>query len=443
MEGDLSEAQKREQMRAAAFAELRAAKMQEISSGEKMAEEKEDQLATQDNQLAEAKEDLVQEQASLSADQKFMKNLKETCANADTNYRERTNARLTEIKAISETIEILQGDEARDAMSGTFNFLQVGASQRESQSSHRRQAADRLRLAARRSQDPMLSVLATSVELDAFTKVKKAIDDMIAMLKQQQEDEVKKTDWCKSELQSNEMATKNKESEQADLEAKIAKLESEIKALEAGIADAKSEIAKVQLDLQTASKSRKQENMDFQKTIADQTVTIEVLHKALDRLATYYDLVQTKGNSWIQRQTPDVVQAEYKKSKGAGGVMEMIEKLIHDSRELMADSKKSESEAQAAYEQLIADTNASVEALQKEIVSKTKAKVDAEKDKRQTESDLSDTLKELDGLAKYNGELHVECDYVLKNFEVRQNGRQEEIEALQQAKQILNGATLA
>merc|ERR1719223_804239 len=127
MEGDLSEAQKRERMRAASFAELRAAKMQEIAHGEKMAEEKEDQLANQDNLLAERKE-----------------------------------ARPTEMKAISETIEILQGDDARDAMSGTFSFVQV--SQRKSKSQHRHQAAEALRRAARVSQDPQLSMLATAVE---------------------------------------------------------------------------------------------------------------------------------------------------------------------------------------------------------------------------------------------------------------------------------------
>merc|ERR1712099_114001 len=123
--------------------------------------------------------------------------------------------------------------------------------------------------------------------------------------------------------------------------------------------------------------------------------------------------------------------------------MEMIEKLIYDSRELMSNPKKAENEAQAAYEQLIADSNASIKALQKEVVSKTQAKVDAEKDKRETQADLAETMKELEGLAKYNAELHAECDYVLKNFDLRQNARAEEIEALQQAKQILNGASLS
>jgi len=319
------------------------------------------------------------------------------------------------------------------------------SSSSQKQSEHRRLAAQTLRRAALASQDPQLSVLATSVELDAFTRVKKAIDDMIAMLTQQQADELKKQDWCKAELQSNEVATARLTTQQADIEASIAKLESDIKELEAGIADAQSNIVSTQLNLQRATETRKQENLDFQKVVADQTVTIEVLKQALDRLATYYDLVQIQGNSWIQRQeqTPPVPQSEYSKSKGAPGVMEMIEKLIYDSRELMSNSKSAENTAQVAYEKTIADSNAEIRALQQEVVTKTQAKVDAEKDKRQAEDDLASTIKELDGLAKYNAELHTECDYILKNFDLRQQSRREEIVALQQAKQILNGAALS
>merc|ERR1719282_2087442 len=208
------------------------------------------------------------------------------------------------------------------------------------------------------------------------------------MLKIQQADEVKKNDWCEAEIHENEMTTAKTEDFKADLEAKIAKLESDIKALEEGILNAKKEIAQLQLDLQRATEDRKAENMDFQKTVADQTVTIEVLKKALDRLATYYDLLQ-KGQKGAAKQTPPMPQKEYAPSKSAPGVMEMIEKLIHDSTELRTESRKGESAAQAAYEQLIADTNGNVKALQSEIVSKTQAKAQAKKDKLATESDLS------------------------------------------------------
>jgi len=46
-------------------------------------------------------------------------------------------------------------------------------------------------------------------------------------------------------------------------------------------------------------------------------------------------------------------------------------------------------------------------------------------------------------LGKTNADLHGECDYVMKNFMIRQKARADEVEALQQAKSILNGANLA
>merc|ERR1719247_327334 len=164
--------------------------------------------------------------------------------------------------------------------------------------------------------------------------------------------------------------------------------------------------------------------MDFQKTVADQMVTAEILAKALDKLATFYDeaaFAQTHAKKvMLGKQTPPVAQKEYKKSSGATGVMSMIEKLIYDTKEITAESKKSESEAQAAYEALVADTNASIADLTKEITSKTKAKAQAKKDLSATSSDKADAEKELENLGKYNADLHGECDYVMKNFGIRQ-----------------------
>jgi len=435
MEGDLSGAQKQEATRASTFNDLRAAKTAEIEDGEKMAEEKEDELAQTDNDLAEAKEDLGQTQKQLAEDQKFMANLKKMCTEGDANFDARKASRLNEIQAVSETIEILTGDEARDAMDTTFKFIQVSSSDKS-----RHRAAALLRRAAASTHNIDLSMLATSVELDAFTKVKAMINNLIATLKTQQADEVKKNNWCKDELQSNEMSTMKTTDLKLDLEAKVAQLENSIKTLAEEIEKAKLDVSNLQVELQRASQNRKKENLDFQKVVADQTVTAEILGKALDKLATFYDeaaLMQTK------KQTPPVPQMEYKKSSGSGGVMSMIEKLILDTKEITAESKKTEAEAQAAYEALVADTNESIKDLAAAIMSKTEAKAQAKKDLLMTHEDLAGAVSELEGLAKYNVDLHAECDYVMKNFMLRQKARAAEVESLQQAMTILNGANLS
>merc|ERR1719453_17660 len=294
-------------------------------------------------------------------------------------------------------------------MDTTFSFVQTGSSDKR-----RSDAASVLR----KARSPELSMLASSVELDAFTKVKAMIDKMIETLKTQSADEVKKNDWCKTELQENEMSTMKTKDLKADLEAKIGQLESTIKTLSEEIEKAKLDINNLNLELQRASEDRKKENLDFQKVVADQMATAEILAKALDKLATFYDeaaFAQTK------KQTPPVPQMEYKKSSGASGVMSMIEKLIYDTKDITAESKKSEGEQQAAYEALVADTNASIEDLTKEITSKTKAKAQAKKDLSSTNDDLADAVTELENLGKTNGDLHAECDYVMKNFGIRQD----------------------
>mmetsp|Transcript_105382 Transcript_105382/g.286173 ORF Transcript_105382/g.286173 Transcript_105382/m.286173 type:complete len:753 (-) Transcript_105382:162-2420(-) len=453
MEADLGESQKQESMRSEEFQILRNAKTAEIEAGEKMEEQKEDELAKTANELAEAKEDLGQEQAILANNEAFLKNVKVTCADADKNWEERKAARQAEIVAVTETIGILTEDEAKDAAAGTYSLLQRGSARRAAAESsevqhRRREAARALREVAAKTHSPELSMLANTVELDAFAKVKKAIDDMIVMLKRQTEDEVKKHDWCKAEFKENEMTTLKTDDRKADLEAKIAELASTIKALETDIAKATHDIEEAEVALQSASLARREENLDYQKVVADQTVVIDVLKKAAKRMAKYYEseslLQRNKGTEDpAPGSVAPVAQMEYKPSSGAAGVMQMLEKLILEAKELMAESKSSEGEAQKAYEETIASTNAQIADLQTLVTVKSKAKAKATKDRIQAEEDLTATVLELEGLAKYKADLHTECDFLLHNFDTRQESRGAEVEALQQAKQILNGAQLS
>merc|ERR1719482_1389823 len=167
-------------------------------------------------------------------------------------------------------------------MDTTFSFVQTAV-----QRNQRR--LKQVIAVLRKDKSPELSMLATSVELDAFTKVKAMIDKMIETLKLQSADEVKKNDWCKDSLQENEMTTMKTTDLKADLEAKSGELEATIKTLSEEIEKANNDISELQVALQRASENRKKENLDFQKTVADQTATAEILNEALDKLATFYD----------------------------------------------------------------------------------------------------------------------------------------------------------
>merc|ERR1719498_2190538 len=103
-----------------------------------------------------------------------------------------------------------------------------------------------------------------------------------------------------------------------------------------------------------------------------------------------------------------------------------------------AEAVRAEEDAQKTYEDFVKETNGSIEAKSKDIVNKAEDKAEAEADLVQTEEAKSAVQLELEQLSNYNGQLHTSCDFVLKNFDLRQTARDEEIEALRQAKAILS-----
>merc|ERR1719443_942554 len=121
----------------------------------------------------------------------------------------------------------------------------------------------------------------------------------------------------------------------------------------------------------------------------------------------------------------------------------MIQQIINDAAAVEAEAIRAEADAQKTYETFVKDTNASTEEKNAEIVRKSEAKGKAEVEKTKTEETLESVVAELDGLSTESADLHSQCDFVLKNFEIRQTARDQEIEALKQVKQILSGAKFA
>merc|ERR1719159_2331901 len=105
-----------------------------------------------------------------------------------------------------------------------------------------------------------------------------------------------------------------------------------------------------------------------------------------------------------------------------------------------ADTIQAEEDAQKAYEDFVKVTNGSIETKNEEIVDKSELKATAEGDLVQAKQKKEDVMLELEQLSNYNAGLHESCDFVLKNFDIRQTARDEEVEALKQAKAILSGA---
>jgi len=439
-ETNLAQSQKEETENQSAYEDLKAAKEEEILAGQTQIDTKTTELANTDEKNAQSKQDLEDTRNSLSADTAFLANLKEQCQNVDQEYEERTKTRQLEIQAVSKALAFLSSDEAHDLFSRTFNFIQES-----SESALRIQAMQVLSAAAKKSGDPRLSALAVSSRIAAFGKVKKTIQDMVDNLVVEKEDEIKHRDFCIEELNQNERDTESKNRDKADLEAEIDDLKMQIDELTRAIEQLKAEVAELQVQLKRAGEDREKQNKEFQTTVADQRATQKLLAAALNILKGFYEkaaLVQKSAKAGEPAGPPPPPGFKsYEKNASSGGVMGMMQNIINDAKAMEAEAIRGEEDSQKAYEDFVKDTNDSLEEKNKAITNKSAAKAKAEARKVEAETERDGVMGELEQLASANADLHKSCDYTLKNFELRQSTRDDEIEALKQAIAIFSGAS--
>merc|ERR1712193_439569 len=318
---------------------------------------------------------------------------------------ERQKTRQLEMEACSKALAILSGDDAHDLFTRTFNpsLLQK---ENAMHSERRAQASKLLSTVAKKFQNPRLATLAVRVRLDAFTRVKKAIDDMVAQLLKEKEDEIKHKDFCVEEFNTNELQTEKKEREKQDLTAKIEDLELTIKQLTEAIDQLKAEVAEMQVQLKRAGEDREKENKEFQMTVADQRATQKLLTAALNILKGFYEkkakaaLLQTQQPAG---PPPPPGFEAYKKNAAAPGVMGMIQQIINDAKAMEAEAIRSEEDAQKAYEEFVKDTNNSIEEKSKDIVNKSETKAKAEADLVEAKREHEAAMIEIEQLTNFKG----------------------------------------
>jgi len=439
-ETNLAQSQKEESENNAGYNDLKTAKEEEIQAGKEQSDSKTTELAATDEKNAQSKQDLEDTRNTLAVDNEFLASLKETCRNADQECEERTKTRQLEIQATSKALSFLSSDEAHDLFTKTFNFVQRASA---AQSAKRAQIVNLLQAAASKSQDPRLSTLAVKARVNGMDGVKKTISDMVDKLVQEKEDEIKHRDFCIEEIGQNERDTESKNRDKADLEANIEDLTMRIEELTRVIDDLKAAIAEASLQLKHAGENREKANNEFQVVISDQRATQALLTKALDILKGFYNkaaLVQTGAHTSQPAGAPPGFKT-HEKNKQSGGVMGMMQEIIDDAKTMEADATRDEEQSQKAYEDFVSDTNESLDEMNSSLINKSEARAKTEADKVEAQTEHEGVVGELDSLAASNSDLHLSCDYTLKNFDMRQSTRDDEVEALKQAIAIFSGAS--
>merc|ERR1719359_223637 len=458
-ETNLAASQKDELKGQEDYANLKATKEEQLAASKAKLEEMLQEQADNKKALFDCKEDLEMTRTQRTEDVEFLRNLKVTCGDLDHQWEQRSKMRTEEIKAVSETIAIVTDDDARDLMSKTVTLIQTASQTTTAERMMRMSAAAVLRRAMQQPEfddlldawrgrtapvgdqpRAQLAMLTMSVQLDAFTKVKEAMDAMVAELKDQQKEEVKLKEFCTVEFNENEQQTYTKTEEKNDLEQKIDGLVSDIERLTKEIKEAGDTIAETQKAVKKASEDREKENAEFQTTVADQRATQVILKKALKRMKDFYGFLQKKALLQQGQTPPGGGFKPMKKNAGASPVIGMIEQIIEESVAVEKEAMEGEKSAQADYETFVKDSNALIKELSTAITEKTKTKSDAEAEKVSSETEKKAVEEELISLSEYKADLHEQCDFILKNFDIRQKARLQEMEAIAEAKGILSGA---
>jgi septal ring factor EnvC (AmiA/AmiB activator) len=490
MQGELKEVTDTENAAIAEFEGLVAAKEKEIAACTAAIEAKTEKNGELAVKIVNLKNDLSDAQEALGDDQVFLAELKKGCAVAQKEYDERVKMRADETMAISETIKILNDDDALDLFKKTLALPQTGTSllQMRRDVDIRDDALEKLQdLSDKKHNQVGLIQLALMGKKVSFDKIIKMIDDLVVVLKDEQKADEEQKEWCEAEFEKSDDKKKDLKFKIEGLEAAIgemtegvAKLTDEIKALADGITALDKSVAE-------ATATRKEEHEEFVTVSAQNNAAMQLLEVAKNRLNKFYNptvykaperrelteeeriyvnsggvdprdaeeaaaaqtgiagtgisafFAQVRATSDVAPPPPPATAAAFKK-KDAGGPVALIDKLKNElAMEIKAD-EFDEKEAQENYEELMADSAAKRAADSKTITEKEAQKAGLEGDLEAGIKNKKAADTEMTQLTEYIASLHGDCDFLLKNFDLRRDSRSSEIDALGKAKAVLSGA---
>jgi len=483
MAADLKAATDEETAAIASYDGLMAAKKKEVDSLTKMIEDKLQRVGDLGVEIQEMKNDLGDTADSLEDDKKFLADLDKNCAGKQKLYDEAIKMRGQELAALADTIKILNDDDALELFkktlpgsSASFLQIQVSASAMKSRALALIQEAQSSSVQRRPALD--FISLALSGKKIGFDKIIGMIDDLVVELKAEQESDEKKKEYCAAEFDKSEDKHKVLTKSISDLESAIAESEEGIATTKAEIEALSDGIKALDKSVAEATEQRKEENEEYTALMAGNSAAKELLAFAKNRLNKFYNpklykapakaeltaedqatlaaggtLAPTEAPGGIAGTgvtvlaqkadpgPPPAAPAAYsKKGEESNGIISMIDMLMKDLDKEMTQAELEEKDGQEDYETYMTDSATKRAEDSKTMTDKEGALADLETGLGQQKSDTAQAGKDLGALNEYIHSLHLECDWLVKYFDMRKEARANEVDALEKAKAVLSGA---
>jgi len=307
-----------------------------------------------------------------------------------------------------------------------------------------------------------------SATSDPFKKVKKMIDDMITKLLEETNSESEQKGFCDKELGTNKI-TRTKLSSSIDgLTAKIDEGEAMITSATQRIAELAKELADLSDSMKQATTLRQEEKAKNAETVKDSQEALKAIEAATAVLKDFYEKASlatgflqedaerpTMGSQeWNALANPNfegTVDKGHKKGmqtfgktyKGqqdeAGGVFAMLEVIASDFSTLVADTESSEASSTKSYNEFMTESKKVTAVKDKESEMLTNDKAQAESDKQADTKDIKATQDQLLAANRYYDKLKPTCVDSGVSYGDRVKAREEEIQSLKEALQILQG----
>jgi len=396
----------------------------------------------------------------VAADEKFIKQTETALADKKAQWKDRQTLRSGEIEAISKAIYILHNDDARDLFKKSFKsqgFVQLSDSLTKrhmtlSQSSlTANRAAAQLREAAMAAGDQRLLALAADIANPSvkgqFGPVLKAVDKMIALLKDQEKKDLDIKQTCEEDRMKDTRTATEASRAIDDMTDKITRLVEEIKTLDEEIKSLLADHKQVTQELADATKIRENEHTAFLATDKDDKAAADTVRQAKDVLEKFY-----KDNKMVFVQKahqpageappppPPTWDASYGGKTGESQGIVAILGMVHaDILKDIATAKAEEDASQKEYDTFKSESEQKLKDLMEEKNKKDGIQGGKEQDKTETQKERGTKKGALDAVLKKIKDVNPDCEYFEVNYPLRLKNRQIEIDGLHKAKAILEG----
>mmetsp|Transcript_80894 Transcript_80894/g.147562 ORF Transcript_80894/g.147562 Transcript_80894/m.147562 type:complete len:706 (-) Transcript_80894:38-2155(-) len=451
MSAELADITEAEKGSVADFEGLIAAKKKEIASLTKAIETKSVLIGELGVAIVQQEADLENTKESLAEDQAFLANLEENCATKTSEWEEFKKMSNEELVALADTIKMLSDDDALELFKKALpspSLLQV-----QVQAKDVLQEAHKLLAVHRHRRDYRLDLISLTLhgKQADFSKVLKMIDDMIALLKDEQTSDETKVADCKRSLEEASDEATSLSHTASDLQKAIDEMMERKASLVDEIATFVSDIESLDKSVVEATSQRKTEHEAYVAEINDNKAAVEIITLAKNRLQKFYnpglykEPPTTTSQPGVKFSDLVLVQdSEHKKmaqrKQNSSAVIALIDAILKDMAKEMQEAEFAEKANQEDYETFMEDSKAKRAADSKALEAHESAKADLDARLVKHTDELKSTKVGEMNNAQYTAEVHHDCDWLMQNLAIRKEARADEIDSLEKAKAVLSGA---